>query len=106
MAGAALLVGAAIGYWCRVPRRLIAAVMAFGSGVLLSALAFELMEEAFRWAGVGTKRRLAHLALREFAENRRRRDVRELRGRGALREGYDKALREGTTGGGTLGLCT
>ena len=56
----------------------------------------ELMEEAFRYADVRTKRELVHLALREFVENRRRRDVRELRGRVALRPGYDhKALREG-----------
>jgi ZIP family zinc transporter len=44
-------VGAAIGYFIRVPRRLIAAVMAFGSGVLISALSFELMDEAFRRGG-------------------------------------------------------
>lgn len=54
LAGAALLVGAAIGYWCRVPRRFIAAVMAFGSGVLLSALSFELMEEAYEIGGFGS----------------------------------------------------
>lgn len=32
-----------------VPSRVIAAVMAFGSGVLISALSFELMDEAFRY---------------------------------------------------------
>ena len=51
VAGAALLVGAAVGYFLRVPRRLIAAVMAFGSGVLISALSFELMDEAYRRGG-------------------------------------------------------
>lgn len=45
LAGGALLIGAAVGYFLRVPRRLTAAVMAFGSGVLLSALSFELMLE-------------------------------------------------------------
>ena len=40
LAGAALLVGAAISYFADVPRRSIAFVMAFGSGVLISALAF------------------------------------------------------------------
>ena len=48
LAGSALLVGAAAGYFASVPQRLIAAVMAFGSGVLISALSFELMEEAVR----------------------------------------------------------
>src|SRR3954464_2832849 len=51
LAGSALLVGAAVGYYLRVPRRLIAGVMAFGSGVLISALSFELMDEAFRRGG-------------------------------------------------------
>lgn len=50
-AGAALLIGAAVGYFIRVPRRLIAAVMAFGSGVLISALSFELMLEAVKSGG-------------------------------------------------------
>jgi hypothetical protein len=51
VAGSARLVGAAIGYLARVPQRLIAAVMAFGGGVLISALSFELMDEAYRRAG-------------------------------------------------------
>jgi zinc transporter, ZIP family len=53
VAGSALVLGAAIGYWARVPPRLIAAVMAFGAGVLISALAFELMDEAYRQGGFG-----------------------------------------------------
>lgn len=51
LAGSALLLGAAIGYYAKIPQRLIAAVMAFGSGVLISALAFELMDEAYRRGG-------------------------------------------------------
>src|SRR3954471_21265386 len=50
-AGAALLVGAAIAYWLRVPTRLIASIMAFGSGVLISALPFDLMDEAYKRGG-------------------------------------------------------
>lgn len=56
----------------------------------------ELIGEAFRYAGVKTKRELVELALRELVENRRRRDVRELRGRVSLDPGYDhRPLREG-----------
>jgi ZIP family zinc transporter len=51
IAGSALLIGAAIGYLARLPKRLIAAVMAFGSGVLISALSFDLMDEAYRRGG-------------------------------------------------------
>jgi ZIP family zinc transporter len=51
VAGAALLVGAAVGYRFQVPVRMVAAIMAFGSGVLISALSFELMDEAFRKGG-------------------------------------------------------
>jgi ZIP family zinc transporter len=51
VAGSALLVGAAAGYFARIPRRLIAGITAFGSGVLISALSFELMDEAFHRGG-------------------------------------------------------
>jgi ZIP family zinc transporter len=51
VAGAALLIGAAVGYFIEVPQRLIAGIMAFGSGVLISALSFELMDEAYRQGG-------------------------------------------------------
>jgi len=51
VAGSALLIGAAIGYFARVPQRAIAAVMAFGGGVLVSALSFDLVDEAYRQSG-------------------------------------------------------
>ncbi len=51
VAGAALLIGAGAGYYFKVPERLIAAIMAFGSGVLISALSFELVDEAYRQGG-------------------------------------------------------
>lgn len=52
--GSALVLGAGIAELWRLPPRLIAAVMAFGSGVLISALSFELIEEAMRVGGWGT----------------------------------------------------
>lgn len=51
LSGSALLLGAAAAYLAHIPQRLIAAVMAFGSGVLISALSFELMDEALRRGG-------------------------------------------------------
>jgi ZIP family zinc transporter len=51
LSGSALLIGALIGYFFNVPSRLIAGVMAFGSGVLFSALSFELMDEAYKTGG-------------------------------------------------------
>lgn len=51
LAGSALVIGSLIAYFIKVPRRLIAAIMAFGSGVLISALAFELMDEAYKEGG-------------------------------------------------------
>lgn len=54
VAGAALLVGAALAWFLKIPQRLIAAVMAFGSGVLISALSFELMDEAYKTGGFGS----------------------------------------------------
>ncbi|MER5407394.1 ZIP family zinc transporter [Streptomyces sp. NPDC002769] len=52
LAGSALLAGAALGYLVRVPQRVIAYVMAFGAGVLLSAVSFELLDEAHKEAGL------------------------------------------------------
>ncbi|MEU8419755.1 ZIP family zinc transporter [Micromonospora sp. NPDC048835] len=52
LAGSALLVGAAVGWFARVPQRLIASVMAFGAGVLLSAVSFELIAEAHAQGGL------------------------------------------------------
>jgi ZIP family zinc transporter len=49
--GAALIVGAAAGLLVRVPFKVIGLVMAFGVGVLFSAVAFELTAEAYDRAG-------------------------------------------------------
>ena len=51
VAGSALLIGAAAAWFLAVPRRAIAAIMAFGAGVLISALAFDLMDEAYASGG-------------------------------------------------------
>jgi zinc transporter, ZIP family len=51
LAGGALVLGALIAWFMHVPQRLIAGIMAFGAGVLISALAFELMDEAYRKGG-------------------------------------------------------
>ena len=51
VAGSALLIGATIGFFTRVPQRAIAAVMSFGGGVLVSALSFDLVDEAYRQSG-------------------------------------------------------
>ncbi|WP_089154632.1 ZIP family metal transporter [Micromonospora sp. NBS 11-29] len=52
LAGSALLIGAAVGFFVRVPRRVTASVMAFGAGVLLSAVSFELIDEAHEQGGL------------------------------------------------------
>ncbi len=52
VAGSALLLGAALGYGVRIPQWVVASVMAFGAGVLLSAVSFELVEEAYDQAGL------------------------------------------------------
>jgi ZIP family zinc transporter len=49
--GAALVLGAAVAWFVRVSPRVIASVMAFGSGVLISALAFDLTEDAAETGG-------------------------------------------------------
>src|SRR3954464_4054297 len=53
LGGAALVIGAGIAWFVRVPKGVIASVMAFGSGVLISAVAFDLMQEAADTGGLG-----------------------------------------------------
>jgi ZIP family zinc transporter len=53
LGGGALVVGALIAWFTRVPAPVVAGVMAFGSGVLISAVAFDLMAEAARTGGLG-----------------------------------------------------
>ncbi|WP_410661377.1 ZIP family metal transporter [Amycolatopsis sp. lyj-112] len=49
--GSALLLGASIGYLVRIRTKVVASVMAFGSGVLISAVSFELIGEAHERGG-------------------------------------------------------
>jgi zinc transporter, ZIP family len=51
VAGSALVLGAAVGYLAKVPRRWIAGIMGFGAGVLISALSFDLMDAAYQRGG-------------------------------------------------------
>jgi zinc transporter, ZIP family len=51
VAGSALLAGATAGVLIAFGKRTIASIMAFGSGVLISALSFDLMAEAYRRGG-------------------------------------------------------
>ena len=46
VASSGFLIGVLVGLLASPPRRLVAAVIAFGSGVLVSALTFDLMDEA------------------------------------------------------------
>ena len=51
LAGSALLVGAIFGYFFKIPQRIVASIMAFGAGVLMSAISFELLDEAYVLGG-------------------------------------------------------
>jgi ZIP family zinc transporter len=52
VSGSALIVGALIGLYSRLSHKLIAAIMAYGSGVLISTLSFELIDEAYASGGL------------------------------------------------------
>jgi ZIP family zinc transporter len=52
LAGGALVVGAGIAWFVTVPRRVVATIMAFGAGVLISALSFDLVDEAAAKGGL------------------------------------------------------
>jgi zinc transporter, ZIP family len=46
LAASSLVIGALVALWFRISLRMIGLIMAFGSGVLISAVAFDLVEEA------------------------------------------------------------
>ncbi|WP_376089532.1 ZIP family metal transporter [Roseomonas sp. CCTCC AB2023176] len=83
LSGSALVIGAAIAWFTRLPPRLVAAIMAFGSGVLISALSFDLMQEAqerggFGWTAAGfvagaAAYTLANLAVSRYGAKHRKR---------------------------------
>lgn len=52
LSGSALVIGAAVAWMLRVPQRVVASIMAFGAGVLISALSFDLVDEAERSGGL------------------------------------------------------
>lgn len=51
VAGSALIIGAVVGYYTGISQRMVAGIMSFGTGVLISALSLNLMNEAFRRGG-------------------------------------------------------
>ena len=53
IASSALVIGALVGGWVTVPKRVLAALLAFAAGALITALAFELFEESVDRGGIG-----------------------------------------------------
>src|ERR687890_2041558 len=57
LASSSFVIGVVLGLFASPPRRVVASVIGFGAGVLVSALTFELMREAFdtggAWYAVG-----------------------------------------------------
>lgn len=124
VAGFALLVGAVVGLTVPIGQRAIGLVMGFGAGVLISALAFELTEEAFRLAGfdavaVGLALGAVAFFLADLAVDRRGGGDRKRSGgeqesgsakaiaAGALLDGVPESIAIGISlvGGGTVGLA-
>jgi ZIP family zinc transporter len=52
IASSALVLGALIGGWVTVPKRVLAGMLAFAAGALITALSFELFEESVDRGGV------------------------------------------------------
>jgi ZIP family zinc transporter len=52
LSGLSLVIGSLVAWFVKVPREVVALVMAFGAGVLISALSFDLVDEAARSGGV------------------------------------------------------
>ena len=83
LAASSLLIGAALALRVRVSGRVAGLVLAFGAGVLISAVAYELVEEAFStshgsgWVAAGLVRRARLLHRRSVDRTIRRRRAEE-----------------------------
>ena len=53
-ASSALVIGGVVGAYYRPPRRVVAVVLAFASGALITALATDLFAESFRTGGASS----------------------------------------------------
>jgi len=51
-AGLALVLGAAVSWRWTIPPKIVSSIMSFGAGVLISALSFDLVDEAVRGGGL------------------------------------------------------
>jgi len=124
--GASLLIGALVGISRPFPPRLIGLIMGFGAGVLISAVAFELTQEAFDRSGTNAVvGGLAAGALTFFlgdwvidhrgGDNRKRSGGQQQSGGGAgtalalgaLLDGIPESVAIGATllGGGKIGIA-
>ena len=52
VASSALIIGAAIGVRFKLPKRLLAMLLAFAAGALITALSFELFEDSYERGGI------------------------------------------------------
>lgn len=52
LAGSSLVIGAGLAYLVRLPDRVVAGVMAFGCGILISAVAYDLVLDGFEAGGI------------------------------------------------------
>lgn len=52
IATSALVLGALVGARLQIPKRVLAAMLAFAAGALITALTFELFEDAFEQGGI------------------------------------------------------
>src|SRR5687767_9364797 len=48
----ALVLGSLVGGWVQIPKRVLAAMLAFAAGALITALAFELFEDSYEQGGI------------------------------------------------------
>ncbi|MDP9417951.1 MAG: hypothetical protein M3P48_08995 [Actinomycetota bacterium] len=55
LASSSFIIAVLLGLFTKPPRRLVAGVIAFGAGVLVSGLTFDLMREALESGGSATR---------------------------------------------------
>jgi ZIP family zinc transporter len=102
-AASALVIGALIGAWVDRPKRVVGVLLAFASGALFSALAFELFDEAIRLGGVARSSLGLLVGAAVFLAADGARPLREWRGGCALGEGAERRANCGWLGAARRG---
>jgi ZIP family zinc transporter len=97
LASSSLLIGAIVGARAGLPKRVIGLILAFGAGTLISAISFELTEEAFKLGGADVVAAGLGAGALAFYLGNRAIEARGMRRRGRMMMGSERDEESGSS---------